>query len=222
MDAPISRRNFVAGAVAASTLAYSTTKSSAQGSNERVRLGVIGVGNRGDQLIDYFLPHKDCEIVAVCDVYEPYLEFAKKKVGGKAETYADYRKLLDNKNIDAVVIATPDHWHALNFIDACKAGKDIYTEKPTSLVVAEGRKMVNVANETKRIVQVGLQRRTCKFIAEAIERIHAGDIGKVTLAKVFCNRNEFPMGIGKPADKRTAKGTRLGYVAWTGPESAVQ
>jgi predicted dehydrogenase len=102
------------------------------GANERIRLGFIGVGNRGDQLLDAFLVHKDAEVVALCDVYKPYLEPAQKKVGGKAALYDDYRKLLDHDGLDAVVIATPDHWHALQFLAACRAGKDVYVEKPVS------------------------------------------------------------------------------------------
>src|SRR5215468_10632154 len=83
------------------------------GAAERIRLGFIGVGNRGDQLVDAFLPHKDCQIVAVCDLWQPYLDFASGKIGGDVKQLTDYHKLLSQKDIDAVVIATPDHWHAL-------------------------------------------------------------------------------------------------------------
>src|SRR5262245_29579628 len=128
------------------------------GANERIRLGFIGLGNRGDQVLDAFLEHKDAEVVAVCDIYEPYREFAARKIGNSPEQFRDYRKLLDRKDIDAVVIATPDHWHALQMIHACQAGKDVYVEKPLSLCVAEGRRMVDAARRYQRVVQVGIQR----------------------------------------------------------------
>src|SRR5437588_9893708 len=116
MDSPMNRRTFNRTAMATGTLAaLHTTSLSAIGSNERVRLGFIGVGNRGDQLLDAFLVHPDAEVAAICDVYEPYLEPAQKKAGGKAKLYHDYRKLLEQKDLDAIVIATPDHWHALPF-----------------------------------------------------------------------------------------------------------
>src|SRR5438093_10329759 len=134
MSSQINRRAFHRAAMATGTLAALHTSGVASlGSNERVRLGFIGVGNRGDQLLDAFLVHKDAEIVALCDVYQPYLEAAQKKAGGKAKLYGDFRKLLDQKGVDAVVIATPDHWHALQCIAACRAGKDVYVEKPLSL-----------------------------------------------------------------------------------------
>src|SRR5262249_29118420 len=153
---------------------------SALGANERVRLGFIGVGNRGDQLLDAFMPHQDAEVAALCDVYEPYLQAALKKVGGKAKTYSDYRKLLEQKDLDAVVIATPDHRHALQCVAACRADKDVYVEKPLSLTIGEGRRMVEVARQTKRVVQVGLHRRSSSVIHEAVKLVRDGAIGKVT------------------------------------------
>jgi predicted dehydrogenase len=187
----------------------------ALGSNERVRLGFIGVGNRGDQLLDAFLVHKDAEIVTLCDVYEPYLQAAQKKVGGKAALYPDFRRLLDQKDIDAVVIATPDHWHALQFVAACRAGKDVYVEKPLSLTIAEGQKMVAVADQTKRITQVGLHRRSSANIQEAVQLVRSGAIGKVSVAKCYHLRNEFPQGIGNPPDCDPPAG--LDWDFWLGP-----
>ncbi|MGE3805949.1 MAG: Gfo/Idh/MocA family protein [Gemmataceae bacterium] len=203
MSSAINRRQFTAGAVA---LGAAASLQRGHAANERIRLGFIGVGNRGDQLLDAFLPHSDAEIVALCDVYEPYREGAQKKVGGKATLYHDYRKLLEQKDIDAVVIATPDHWHALQFVDACRAGKDVYVEKPVSLTIAEGRKMCEVAADSNRVTQVGLHRRSLPMCQELVKRIHAGEIGKVTVAKSFHLRNEGPYGIGKPADGSPPKG----------------
>jgi predicted dehydrogenase len=220
MPNPIHRRTFIQSAAAIGGMAaVKAAGAPVLGSNDRIRLGVIGVGNRGDQLIEAFLPHKDCEIVAVCDVYEPYMAAAIEKVGGKAEGYRDYRKMLDRKDIDAIVVGTPDHWHALQCIDACRAGKDVYVEKPTSLAIAEGRKMVDVAKQTDRVVQVGLQRRSAKYIQEAIERIQNGEIGKVTVAKCYCLRNEMPMGIGNTTD--CAPPAELDWDMWLGPAPKV-
>src|SRR5262249_3587932 len=171
MASQINRRTFTRTAAAGGALAalHAAGLSAVLGANERVRLGFVGVGNRGDQLLDAFLVHPDAEVVALCDVYEPYLQAAQKKVGGKARLVADFRKLLDQKDLDAVVIATPDHWHALQFVAACRADKDVYVEKPLSLTIGEGQKMVAVARQTKRVVQVGLHRRASQGIHEAGE-----------------------------------------------------
>src|SRR5947209_6344604 len=186
---PMNRRQF-ATTSAAVGLTTALSAGRVLGANERVRLGFIGLGNRGDQVLDAFLPHKDAEIVAVCDIYAPYVDFAANKAGGSPAKERDYRKLLDRKDIDAVVIATPDHWHALQTVHACQAGKDVYVEKPLSLCVAEGRKMVEAARRHDRIVQVGLQRRSSPFVKEACELVRSGAIGKVTVVRCFHIQNE--------------------------------
>ena len=220
MAQSMNRRTFHKKAAAMGALAaLPSTRLMALNSNDRVRLGVIGVGNRGDQLLDAFLVHKDCEIAALCDVYEPYLDAAQKKVGGKATLYHDFRKLIEQKDLDAVVVATPDHWHALQFVAACRAGKDVYVEKPLSLTIAEGQKMVAVAQETGRITQVGLHRRSSSFIHEAVRQIRDGAIGKVTVAKCYHLRNESPQGIGNPPDGDPPAG--LDWDLWLGPAPKV-
>src|SRR4029079_12140484 len=151
------------------------------------------------------LPHKDCQIVSVCDIWQPYLDFAAKKIGGSPTLTKDYHKLLEQKDLDAVVIATPDHWHALQTIDACKAGKDVYVEKPLSLCVAEGRKMVEAARKHDRVTQVGLHRRSSAFCREAAELVQKGAIGKVTVIRAFHIQNESPLGIGNPPDEDPPK-----------------
>src|SRR5262245_34278034 len=215
----ISRRTFAKSAAAIGALAALPASSRAIGANDRVRLGVIGVGNRGDQLLDAFLVHKDAEVVALCDVYEPYLPAAQKKAGDRATLYHEYRKLIQNKDVDAVVVATPDHWHALQFVEACRAGKDVYVEKPLSLTIGEGQRMVAVAKETKKVTQVGLHRRSIAWIQEAVKLIRSGAIGKVTVAKAFHLRNESPQGIGKPSDCPPPEG--LDWETWLGPAPKV-
>ena len=155
----LTRRDFARGLGAATALSYSRIL----GANDRLRLGYIGLGNRGDQVHDAFLEHPDAQTVAVCDLRDDYMDFAIKKSRGTPKKYKEYKKLLEDKDVDAAVISTPDHWHALMFIEACNAGKDVYVEKPLSLTVVEGRKMVETAERTKRVTQVGIHRRSAKF-----------------------------------------------------------
>jgi predicted dehydrogenase len=189
-----------------------------------VRVGFIGVGNRGDQVLDAFLQQPDVEIAAVCDIHQPYVDFAVEKAGaakagGRASGFSDYRRLLDVKDVDAVVINTPDHWHALQTIHACQAGKDVYVEKPMSLCVAEGRKMVEAVRKYKRVGQVGIQRASSPMVNEAADLIRSGGIGKVTFARCFHVQNEWPKGIGKPADEPPPPG--FDWDAWLGPAPKV-
>ncbi len=189
------RRGF---AVAAALTAASYSR--VMGANERVRLGLIGVGNRGSNLLNMTKEFADQRITAVCDVYEPLIDKAVEAAGTNPARYRDYRKLLESKDIDAAVIATPDHWHALMMIDACRAGKDVYVEKPLSLTVVEGRRMVEVAAETQRVVQVGIHRRSSPFCREAAEIVRSGELGHVTAARCGVALNMYPAGIGAPAE----------------------
>ena len=129
---PWSRRDFTKTIIlAGTTTALGAVR--AADSNNMVRLGCIGLGNRGDQVLDAFLKDPDAEVVAVCDLSPAYMDFAAKKAGTSPRQFKDYRQLLEQKDIDAVIIATPDHWHALQTVHACLAGKDVYVEKPLSL-----------------------------------------------------------------------------------------
>ncbi len=228
----VNRRTFNrAGAVTAMGLTALQT-SRALGANDRIRLGVIGVANRGGQLINAFLHHDDMEIVAICDVAQSTLDKMRdklskrndkpEKAGGKApppavapRTYHDFRKLIDQKDIDAVVIATPDHWHPIMTITACRAGKDVYVEKPISYTIHEGRRMVQVARETKRVVQVGTHRRSGNIYKQAVDLVQGGKIGKVTVARSYHRSNMYPNGIGHA--KPTAPPPDLDWDMWLGP-----
>ena len=190
------RRDFARRAGLATAAGYSRIL----GANDRVAVGYIGLGNRGDQVHDAFLEHGDCRTAAVCDLRDDYMDFAIKKSRAAPKKYKEYKKLLEDKDVDAVVIATPDHWHALMFIDACNAGKDVYVEKPLSLTVYEGRRMVETAERTRRVTQVGIHRRSARRLKEAVGLIQSGYIGKVTVAKGFHVQNEWPNGIGPAAD----------------------
>jgi predicted dehydrogenase len=212
----MTRREFAARtATAATALSYSRI----WGANERVQMGFIGLGNRGDQVHDGFLEYGDSRTVAVCDLRDDYMDFAVKKSRATPKKYADYRRLLDDKDVDAVAIATPDHWHALMFVDACRAGKDVYVEKPLSLTVTEGRRMVQVAGETKRVVQVGIQRRSSKFLQEAVEYVRSGALGKISVARGFHVQNEAPNGIGNAPDSPPPSPEE--WDRWLGPAPKV-
>jgi len=216
MGAPnLSRRQF-AKAGAAATVALGVLRPErVLGANERIRLGFIGVANRGGQLLDAFAPHADAEVAALCDVSQSTLERASRRFDGKVPCYGDFRQLIDRKDLDAVVIATPDHWHAIQTIAACNAGKDVYVEKPLSITVVEGRRMVEAARRTRRIVQVGIHRRSSAVYARAAEMFQANKIGKVTVSRCYHLSNMYPTGIGKappgdpPAD--------LNWDLWLGP-----
>jgi predicted dehydrogenase len=210
-----SRRTFGKTALAAAASSYGRIL----GANEKVRVGYIGLGNRGDQVHDAFLEHGDQVTVAVCDLRDDYMDFAAQKSRATPVKYKDYRRVLDDKNVDAVAIATPDHWHALMFVEACKAGKDVYVEKPLSLTVAEGRRMVQVAGETKRVTQVGIHRRSVKSLIEAAEIVRSGGIGHVTVAKGYHVQNEWPNGIGMAAND--GKMTEEQWDQWLGPAPKV-
>ena len=234
MTQGINRRVFSKGAVTAATAA-SLAPGRVLGANDQVRLGFIGVGNRGCQLLKGFLPHADAKIVALCDVYEPYLHgrydrldprFAglgkriaqMPKLEGDVARVSDFRAVLDRKDIDAVVIATPDHWHAIQMIAACKAGKDVYVEKPLSMTVVEGRAMVEAARRYDRVVQVGTHRRSSRMYAELAELVRSGAIGKVTVARAsFCS-NMATAGIGHAPESEPPAG--LDWDQWLGPRPA--
>jgi len=205
------RRTFVRTAAAVTAASYGRIL----GANDRVRMGYIGLGNRGDQVHEAHLEFSDSQTVAVCDLRDEYMDLAAKKSRGNPTRYKDYRKLIEDKNVDAVVIATPDHWHAIQFVDACHAGKDVYCEKPFALTVSEGRRMVEVAQQTKRIVQVGLQRRSNKALQEAAAFVREGGIGQPTVAKGYHLYNEWPNGIGSGDD--SYKMTEEMWDKWLGP-----
>src|SRR5579883_53202 len=211
--ARITRRQFAKTAGIATATALSVRR--VMGANDRVRIGFIGLGNRGDQVLSAFLTHKDCEVAAVCDIYQPYVDFAAKKIGGNPTQFKDYPELLAKKDLDAVAIITPDHWHALMCVEACAAGKHVYVEKPLSLCVAEGRAMVKAAREHKRIVQCGIQRTSSAMCREAAEAIRSGAIGKVTVVRAFHVQNEWPKGIGNPEDGNPPEG--FDWDKWLGP-----
>jgi predicted dehydrogenase len=186
--------------------------------NDKIHIAVIGFNSRGMNHIDAYLAQPDVEIVALCDadnrVLERGLAAVEKKSGAKPKGYQDIRKLLEDGSIDAVSIATPNHWHSLAGIWAMQHGKDVYVEKPVSHNVREGRVLVDFARKTGKICQAGTQSRSHKACIDAMEYIHSGKIGKVTLSRGLCYKRR--PSIGKVAgDQPVPEG--VDYDLWLGP-----
>ncbi len=186
---------------------------------EKIVLGFIGVAGQGGALMDEFARHKDVEIAAVCDVYQPTLDAAVQRSGGKAKPYRDFRDLLDRSDIDAVVIATPPHWHALITVLACEAGKDVYCEKPMCLKPAEGRAMVRAARRYRRVTQVGTQIHAGENYHRVVEIVRSGVLGKLSVVRTVLSLNEAPNGIGYVRNSSPPPG--LDWNMWLGPAPKV-
>src|SRR6266513_2704308 len=208
----LTRRRFIKAGTAAALTAASWNR--VLGANERVGIGVIGFGLVGRIHTRNFKAQPDAQVVAVAETYRPRMEAAVELVGGHVAQYRDFRKLLEDKNVDAVVVATPDHWHALMTMLACAAGKDVYVEKPLTLFVREGRWMIEVARRHKRVVQVGTQQRSGKHYQRARDLIRGGHIGRVVSVRLSAVRNIFP-GFGKPPDQDPP--AALDWDLWQGP-----
>ncbi|MGD9720029.1 MAG: Gfo/Idh/MocA family protein [Pirellulales bacterium] len=156
--------------------------------NDRLRIGAIGMRYQGSVIAEKALA--DGDVVAICDVDRQVAEKARAQFGGKAELYEDYRRLLDRDDVDVVTIGTPDHWHTAMVIDACRAGKDVYCEKPLTLTVDEGQRMRSVVAETGRIVQVGTWQRSDHNFRLAVEMIRQGRIGALRKVQVILGKNK--------------------------------
>jgi predicted dehydrogenase len=168
------RRTFLKTTAAAAVVSRSVL-----GANDRIQMAIIGTGERGEQVHRAFTQHKDQVFVAACDVAKDTLDdFVTRK--GKMDTYTDYRRVLDRKDIDAVMITTPDHWHSPILVAACEAGKDAYVEKPISNAVEPAKRMVEAVHKYNRVVQVGLQQRSQRCFIEAAKLVQDGYIGQVT------------------------------------------
>jgi len=206
----VSRRAFV-GATALSAMSYNRVL----GANDRIGVGFIGFGLIGKQHVADFKKFDDVELAGMCDVYEPRLEEGLQYMGNaRAKGYSDFRRMLDDKDIQAVVVSTPDHWHALLTIMACAAGKDVYVEKPMTVFIDEGKWMVQAARKYNRIVVVGTQRRHGRGVAEAKKVIESGSLGKIHSIRMASYRNIYP-GFGKT--KIEDPPANFDYDMWQGP-----
>jgi predicted dehydrogenase len=195
----LSRRTFLKGAAAVSAGAAvlgGLAPARALGANDKIRVGVLGTGERAQYLMTLFKAHPEVEFAAVCDVYAPRRAEALEIAGTSAESYVDYHAVLDRKDVDAVIIGSPDHWHKQMLIDAVRAGKDAYCEKPIMHSIEEGEQMVRAVEETKRIVQTGTQQRNWPHWIMGKEIVDSGKLGKITFVHAYWYQNY--LGSGKP------------------------
>jgi predicted dehydrogenase len=181
--------------------------------SEKVVLGFIGVGGMGTGLVNTFKKFPEVSIAAVCDVYEPHVHQARDASGGSPAVFADFRRVLDRKDIDAVVIATPDHWHGITTIMACQAGKDVYCEKPLAHRIQEGRAMVQAVEKYKRVSQMGNLIHAGDNYHRVVEIVRSGVLGKITKTRVWLAADR--SGLGRPHDSAPPLG--CDYDFWLGP-----
>ena len=224
---PTSRRRFLRqsclGAAAAPWLGALIVPPSARAAaaSEKIRLGVIGCGGMGKGDLLTFLPNPEVECPVLCDVDDRRVADVAKAVedkrGYRPEVVKDFRRVIDRKDVDALLVATPDHWHALPTVLGCQAGKDVYVEKPLATSIAEGRAMLEAARRHDRVVQMGAQRRSCPNYARALEFVRSGKLGKVGLVRAWAYL-DWIQPIGKPADAEPPAG--VDYNLWLGPAPA--
>ncbi len=197
-------RNVAQTAVAGSAAAFSARQ--ILGANDRVNLGLIGCGGRCQLVTRLMRELPNVTVGAVCDVYEANLAAARDWAGAGCRPYRDFRELLAQKDIDAVVVATPDHWHAIPTVLACQAGKDVYVEKPLTHNVREGRAMIKAARQNNRIVQVGTQHRSAAHYREVARIVQSGELGRVHFVRIWNYVNIYPDGLGHHPDTDTPPG----------------
>ena len=206
-------RRSVLKAVAGASLMSAASRGRVLGANDRVRVGLIGHGLIGTRHLLDFKAQPDCEIVAVSELSDTRLEEAAAAAGNGPAKYKDFRKLLDRTDVDAVVVSTPDHWHALMTILACAAGKDVYVEKPLTHVVREGEWMLQAAGAKKRVVQVGTQQRSGRHYERCKGLVRDGQIGALRSVRIAACRNIMP-GFTKPVGDRLSPAD---WDMWLGP-----
>jgi predicted dehydrogenase len=187
-DTHCTRRRFLKSAGAATALTLPAA-SRVLGANERLNIGLIGTGGRCRHLMQALAKVPNTRMAALCDVYEPHIELARKLADPQARAYRDHRELLASKDIDAVLIASPDHWHVPMTIDAIAAGKDVYVEKPLTHKLEEGRRILEAQARHKRVVQVGTQQRSMTHIVRAYELIRERRLGEIHKVHLTWNRN---------------------------------
>ena len=208
------RRDFFRAAGGALTLTAASYRR-LLGANESILLGVIGCGGRGVEVMSNFQKNKTVTVAAVCDIYGDRVDRALQRAPG-ARSFTDHRKLLEMKDVDAVLIATPDHWHYANTLDALQAGKDVYVEKPLTLAIEEGPPLVKAARVNKRVCQVGMQQRSGPhYIRAKQEYFTTGKLGKITLARTWWHGNGAHLRKAPPS--LAQKPDNLDWARYLGP-----
>ena len=222
----INRRDFIkSSSVLAAGMAavpmFAKTSLSQVSANDTINVALIGC-RRGWSVLLKFFSHKNVRCLALCDVKQDVLAeksaYIAEKYGKKPDVYTDYRRVLDRKDIDIVIIGTPDHWHCLQFVDSCKAGKDIYIEKPIANSIAECEAMVDVAKNNNVIIQVGQQQRSDKLWIEAMDYLKSGKLGRIGRVHAWAN---FKYGAMAPPVPDSPAPTTLDYDMWLGPARAM-
>lgn len=225
MSKSVTRRAFMgtsgkvaAGLAAAGSLRTMAREARAAGANERFTVALVGCGGMGRYKMNNFMDTDQCDVVAVCDVHDEMsgkaADMVEQKQGKRPKILGDYRRVIDMKDIDLVIVGTPDHWHAPPLLLACQAGKDVYCEKPCCHNIREGRAMVDAAAKYKRVVQVGTHQRSMPHIQAAREFVQTGKLGTVSMTNTFTYGNNAPDGLGHDPDTDPPAG--LNYDMWLG------
>ena len=225
---PITRRSFLKGSLVTGIAvsqpihtAFGKPHSKVLGANDEIRVGVAGLRSKGADHVEQFSKLPNVRVAALCDVDMDILEREVEKFRTRdesVEAYTDFRRMLENKKIDAVSIAAPNHWHSLMAIWACQAGKDVYVEKPVSHNIWEGRKLVEAARKYNRIVQAGTQKRSDEALMEVFQYLQNGDLGKIIAVHGFCYKRR--QSLGKVAGPQPIPPS-VDYDLWTGPAPLV-
>ncbi|MDR0422183.1 MAG: Gfo/Idh/MocA family oxidoreductase [Proteiniphilum sp.] len=219
----LSRRSFLkrsscAAVAGLSIPAYLRAATPGASANDRISVALIGCRSMGWANLTDFLPHSDVQCVALCDIDRSVLDSRAKELSGiqsgKFSLYADYRHVLDRRDVDAVIIGTPDHWHCLQFVDACRAGKHVYVEKPAANSVAECDAMTAAAAKYGRVVQVGQQQRSARLWKDMVDYLHSGVLGKIGRVHVWANFNYAAIPHPVP-DSAVPEG--VDFQTWLGP-----
>ncbi len=209
------RRDFFRGVTTAATALTAASYSRVMGANDAFQLGVIGPGDRGRHVMSQFQKTPTLNVAALCDIYSQQIDLAKQKAPN-ARTFSDHRKLLEMKELDGVLIATPDHWHAVCAIDALNAGKDVYVEKPLTRTPEEGPGIVKAARINERICQVGMQQRSgIHYIQAKREYMDSGRLGKITLCRTWWHGNGYHLR--KAPESLQTKPSNLDWAHFLGP-----
>ncbi len=223
---PISRRDFLKTTAAAAAVAAAPNiiPASALGGpgksppSERINLGIIGCGGMGNYNLSECAKYPDVAVTAACDVWDARMETVTEKHKAAAcKGYKDFRQMLQQPNLDAVIIATPPHWHTLLAIAACEAGKDLYVQKPMTLHLAESLALRNAVNKHNRICQIGTQIHASENYRRVVELIRSGNLGPIGAVRTFNVMNQHPQGVGTSTQKQTASDIGLDWDFWCGP-----
>lgn len=203
--------------IAGTALGTFLIQNRSESANDTIHIGVVGIGGRGSSLTRGFAREKNVKIAYLCDPDmrrgEDLHKMLKDEHNPSIKKISNYKEIIDDKNVDALIVATPDHWHAIPTIEACQAGKDVYVEKPASHNIWEGRKMVEAARKYKRVVQVGTQSRSAPYVHKAIDYLRSGKLGTIHLCKIYNLKSGRPFKLAPMMDAPD----EVNWSLWLGP-----